>query len=251
LIFGGGTVAVNAPVSGKVYAAGGNITINSRVGGNLMVRDADTVTFGPKAEVLGTITVHAKSQPVVSEGARLGDIAYEPTTAGRFAGKTAAAAVAGVLISLVASLVVALIAVWLMPRKLEAFSHELTRRFLPSLGIGIAALVVTPIVAILLMVLVVGVYAGLVTLLLYIAALAVASILGVVWFGAWLSKLMSKREGHVVTWQTAVIGAIAMWVLRLIPILGGIAWFVILMAAFGQLLIMARHALVERHSAAS
>ena len=63
----------------------------------------------------------------------------------------------------------------------------------------------------------------------YLLLLMLSGIVGVVFFGAWIRKLISKSPEFVFDWQTVLLGVVAIMVLKFIPIIG---WLFILPGIF-------------------
>jgi hypothetical protein len=248
LIMAGGTVTLSAPVSGRVLATGGQLTLDGAVTGAVMIKSARMVTFGPRANIAGAVTVTGEQEPIVREGAKVGNINYTRSMQAATAGHVARVLVVGSLVWVLASILTALVFAWLAPRRVENFVGMVHKKFLVNAAIGLAALVVTPIVVIALLFLLVGYQLAFLLLVSYVFALSVSWVLAVLWTGAQVYRLARKQTAVSMGWQVAVVGGLVFTLIRLIPVVGALACFVILMASFGGLLVQAKHSLVERHS---
>jgi hypothetical protein len=111
---------------------------------------------------------------------------------------------AATLIKLLALLATGFIFIWLFPRKIESVITAAKTRTWPNFGIGVLALVATPVVAILLMITVIGFYIGIILMLAYILMLVLASVLllSFVPFVGWLAVFMifCITLGSLVLW---------------------------------------------------
>lgn len=248
VIMAGGTVTLSAPVAGKVWATGGQLTVDSAVTGAVTIKSARMVTFGSRANVTGTVTVTGEQEPVVRDGAKVGNINYTKTMETATAGHVARVLVLGSLVWVLASIVTALVFAWLAPRRVENFVTAVQKKFWVNAAIGLAALVVAPIVVIALLFLLIGYQLALLLLVSYIFALSLSWVLAVLWTGMQVYRLIQKKTVVTMGWQVAVVGGIVFTLVRLIPILGGLFCFVVLMASFGGLLVQVKHSLIERHS---
>lgn len=246
VIVAGGTIAIDAPVAGKVWVGGGRVVINSTLGGELRVRGAEEVRFGSKAVVNGSVRVQAAQEPVVAEGARVSAIEFERNTGRADKGAVAKAAVFGGVLWVLAYVLVAVIASWVAPRRISRFVEDMKRGFWANVGIGLAGIVVTPIVAILLLFLLVGYQLTFVLLSGYVFFLALSLVLAVQFAGAYVYALAKKQNVLAITWQTALVGAAVFTLIRLVPVLGAAACALVFLAAAGQLLRSVKHAVVER-----
>ncbi len=250
VVVAGGQILIDSPVAGKVWVTGGSVTINSAISGELVVKNADKVTFGPKAQVLGKAKVSAKEQPVLQEGSAVPNLEYTAYTPSK---KEAAAWASGILavgvaIAFLGYILIGLLVSWVAPRKAEDFVLSLKNKFWMNLGLGIAGLVVAPIVAIVAMVVLIGIYAGLALLVVYAAALFLAWIMGLVFVGSFSTMLLKRGKVMEVSWRTALVGAIVYAVLKLVPVVGALVIFGVVMAAFGQWMYMFSRHVVERGS---
>jgi hypothetical protein len=239
----GGTLTLNAPVLGKVWVCGGAVTINSKVDGPVVVKRSDTVTFGPKAQVAGAIKIQAKNDPVVQEGAQIASIDFQRM---EHRAGYAKGIVLGIVISLLASILVALVFAWVAPRRLEGLVAQVKGRFWVNAGIGVATLIVTPIVAVILFVIGVGFQIGLILMFGYLFAVAIAWVVGMLWTGSWVYQLLTKSATLVINWKTAVLGAVVFVLIKFIPVVGALFCFIVMLAAFGQILTNVKRAIVER-----
>lgn len=246
VIIAGGTVTLNAPVAGKVWIGGGRVVINSTLGGELRVRGAETVQFGSKAVVNGSVKVQAEQEPVIAEGAQVSTIDFERSMRHANKGAVAKAAVFGGILWVLAYALVALIAAWVAPKRIARFADEMKRGFWANVGIGLAGVVVTPIVAIVLLFLLVGYQLTFFLLAGYVFFLALSLVLAVQFSGAYVYALVQKHATLTVAWQTALVGAVVFTLIRLIPVLGGVACSLVFLAAAGQLLRSIKHGVVER-----
>lgn len=249
VIIAGGTVTLNAPVAGKVWIGGGRVVINSTLGGELRVRGAETVRFGSKAVVNGSVKVQAEQEPVIAEGAQVSAIEFVRSARHADKGAMAKAAIFGGVLWVLAYALVAVIAAWLAPRRISRFAEDMKRGFWANVGIGLAGVIVIPIVAIVLLFLLVGYQLTFVLLSGYVFLLALSLVLAVQFAGAYVYALAQKHTVLSITWQTALVGAVVFTLIRLIPILGGLACGLVFLAAAGQLLRSLKHGVVERPAA--
>lgn len=248
LVMAGGTVTLNAPVAGKVWATGGQVTVDSTVAGAVTIKSSRVVTFGSRANVAGAVTVTGEQEPVVRDGAKVGTINYTKSMESATAGQAARVLVLGSLVWVLASIVTALVFAWLAPRRVENFVAAVQRKFWVNAAIGLAALVVTPVVIIALFFLLVGYQLALLLLVGYVFALSIAWVLAVLWTGVQTYHLIQRKAAVPMGWQVAVLGGIVFTLVRFIPVVGMLFCFVVLMASFGGLLVQAKQTLIERHS---
>lgn len=240
LVIGGGNIILDAPVKGMLKAAGGNITINSKVEGSVWVQTEENLIFGSKAEIAGKIIHRGKKQAVVKAGANISQIDFQPyskKTGGILAGFLTLA----FLIKLAAWFLAGLVLVKYRQDVLQKIAQSIKEKPWENLGLGLAGLVVIPIIAVLLLVLLVGYYIAGILALWYLLLLMFSGLAGVLFFGAWLRRLITKAQGFIFDWKTICLGVVVMAVLKLIlPPLGWLAYFVLVLMTLGALLKVAK-----------
>lgn len=260
VVMAGGTIVINerAEIGGDVMLAGGEIsllgrmmgsklqvhgervTINNVVTGNAQIKVTDKLFLGSKT-VLGNTAIYKSYQEAqVENGAQLGGLQFEKFTGHGQDGKDRAGFVAGVLtlgfvLKLLASIVTALVLQKLFRRISHNLVQHLAGNFWMDLLIGLVAVIVTPIIAVLLMLSVVGFYLALILLAVWVLFLLVSCLLGTVFIGAWLVKKLGKKSELIIDWQAIVIGVVVVGIVSLIPIVGMLLVVVLMLAAMGAL----------------
>ncbi len=245
LVAAGGSISIDAPINGNILASGGSIIINAPVKGTITLGKSgkgQKVIFGPKADVAGKFIVYGSGSIITKQdGAKVGDPEYRAgRTPKRATGVLGGIIASAIIIKLIASILAILLILKLFPRR----SQEAVSGFLQdpwaNLGIGFVGLIVIPVIAIIALVILVGYYAAFILAAWYFFMLALAGLVTMLFAGAWIIKMLTKRPELKVDWQAAVIGAVAMLVLGWIPIVGWIAAFVLFCMGFGTLLRMAK-----------
>lgn len=235
LVVGGGNVSIDSNIAGNVKIGGGNVTINGKVSGNVDVVASENLTFGPASEVVGKITFKGPREAVVKAGAKVGAIEY--TYAKKVMGHKGGfigILIVGNLFKLLMVLVAGAAFVWLIPRKVSAVINEAVARPWPSLGIGALVAIVSPILAILLMVTVLGLYVGMIVLTVYALMLLLASILVAFYTGHIVWRLY-RKDAEPNQWRDLGIGAVVFLIFGLIPVVGWMAVCVLWLITLGAL----------------
>jgi len=235
LVVGAGNVSVDSNIQGNVKIGGGNVTINGRVTGNVEVAASQTLTFGAMSEVLGKITYKGPNEAVVKPGAKIGTIDYtkvtgKPAHRGGFIGII----IIGSLFKLLMLLVAAVAMIWLVRARVAAVVTHAIQTPGRSLGIGVLTVIAAPILGVLLMITVVGLYVGVILLLTYALLVAVSSVISLFYTGrlvwGWYQKEASDNA-----WRDLGIGALLTLILGFIPIVGWIAIGVLWVITLGAL----------------
>ncbi len=259
VVVAGGTLIANekATVGGDLYAAGGEmtllgavagqvrvradrLTINAAMPGNVELKAMQSISFGGKT-VFGNVAKYkAPAEAQVENGASLGGLQFERFSANETAHKDRAGMVAGIVtlgfvIKLLAVIVAALVLQKLFPGQSSSLVTSLAHKFWMSLGIGLIAMIATPLIAIALMLSMVGFYVALIVLVAWILLILLSCLLGAVFVGAWLVKLLGKKTEFTVDWQAVVIGVVVVEIVYLIPILGFLVMAILVLASMGTL----------------
>ncbi len=231
----GGNLTLDSEVKGKAQIFGGEVTINGKVDGDLFVRAGKQLVFGPNSEVVGKITYEGASPAVVRDGAKIGQIEFTKLPSTRGADKVFKGIFAvATLIKLLGLLIAGFVLFWLFPRKVETIVSSSHDKPLKSFGVGFLVLVVTPIIAVILCATVIGFYVGIIVMLSYLLLLILASVFMLFYVGnlilKWANKPMSIR------WDLT-IGAIAILIVSLIPVVGWIATGIVYLITLGSLIL--------------
>lgn len=247
LVIGGGNIILDAPVKGTIKAAGGNITINSKVEGDVRIfssgrgRNEGVVIFGPKAELAGRIIHKGPKPAIVKDGAKVSPIDYTPVSRRAYGSVLAGLLTLAFLIKLIAWFLAGLVLVKYRQGVLQKIAQSIKAKPWENLGLGLAGLIVIPIIVVALLVVLVGYYIAGILALWYLLLLMFSGLLGVLFFGAWLMKLIAKSETLIFNWKTIILGVVVMAVLKLIlPPLGWLMYLALTLMALGALLKVAK-----------
>ncbi|QGP92338.1 Polymer-forming cytoskeletal [Neomoorella glycerini] len=246
LMFGGERLELAGAVGGNVRAWVDTVTVSGRVDGNLEI-EADHLELLPGAQVKGDIMVKGANPPLISEGAEIkGRVNYIPLATEAAKRMSWWQILGRQLLSLAKLLGLALLMALLAAPFLRAEVEELRAKPWTGLGVGLGWLVLAPLAIILLVILVVGqaaawvlgiVYVG----LIFAAGLLFKPVLGA-FLGQWLLARFGDREFSLV-WET-LLGAMLLWLLGLIPVVGGIITVVGVIITLGSwLVLLARYGL--------
>ena len=238
---GGGVIAIgaDADLDGKMQrdllGILGRTELDGLIGGQLWVRGG-TLEVDSNAEIRGPATFVGHEQPVVESGAKLAspihtEIAPEP----RRRRRSAAAQVVRTIFRYGVALGFGALLLVVLPGFFRAALRETGSVGLP-IGIGAVAV----ISAIFLLILgVVMLFAGAGAGLAGVMALAPALYIAQVFVGTWLGNriLGEGSSGTGVIIGRMALGLLILYVVRIIPILGGMVWSVVLIWGAGAVLL--------------
>lgn len=245
-----GSAALRGGADGPVTIYGGSVYLSGEFTGDVYIVASDTVTLGEGTRIQGVLEYNAPQEAGIPASAEIGggvrytgSSSFLPT-----AEEARTLAIAGVgvffLVRLAAAALAAGLLIGLFPALARSVVREAvggsTRRFALLALLGAAILAATPLLMLLLTASFVGIgiaaLIGSAFLLLILVSYLYAAALA----GALLSGLIMKRRS--VSWKSAMLGMGALYLAGLIPVLGFLAAFVLLAAAFGALVAVAYRA---------
>lgn len=231
----GGTVDIEGDVNGALTVRGDDVTVNSIVAGPAVLTAGKGVTFGEKAVFGNALSYTAPKEATALSGANLGtQVVFTKAAASKdhnFVGSLLSVLGILIFVKFIGILIAALVLVLVFKKMSHELSLKATEKFLPMLGIGFLATVVPPIAIVLLALSFVGLYLAFMVGILYVFALLSAGVFMCILAGALLSKWI-RKEMHV-NWQWTALGAVVVFVLGLIPVIGWVAVLVLFFAAMG------------------
>ncbi|RJR12637.1 hypothetical protein C4585_03425 [Candidatus Parcubacteria bacterium] len=237
IAIGGGVVRIEAPVTGNIMIGGGDVYINATVGGNVNIK-AEKIRFGPKTVVSGDFTYSSPEMAVLEEGAIIrGETNFTKSPDVEGAAKAGAAALFSLwfISKFLMSLAGAFTLAYIFRKFARTVVREAGEETLLEIGRGLVTFIVLPIASIILLATVVGVPFGLLGLVAFVAFMIVASLMAPVVIGSLLHKWVKKPLEYQVTWKTILLGVVIYALLPLIPLIGGIAKFAILLLTLGAI----------------
>jgi len=205
-----GDIRIVGTVHGDVELQGGEIQIleGTLIKGNLHYKSPNEARIHPAAKIMGTVTYEQMEWDRPHRG-------Y------------------GFFFSLTL-LVAGIVLFWLFPGFTTTAAGRIALNPWKSFGVGFVLLVVAPIAAVLLMGIVLGVWVGLSVFALYFVALPVGLLISCFFLGDWGARLLHKdiaTTGRRILSITIVI--ILLGFIQLIPVIGGLFIFVLLLLGLG------------------
>ena len=231
-----GDITVMGTLNGDLKAAAGNLTISGKIMGDVDFV-GQTIELLDGAVITGDLSYKSPDNKPINPNASVGgSLLYEEgdwdhDSAGGF----------GFLLPLTL-IAAAILFIMLFPNYAVASAQRLREKPLNSAGLGLLFLVFTPIAAFLLMVIIVGFWVGLTLLILYLVAILAGYLIGCIFVGDWgaglLKKDLSTRGRRYIAVALAII---ALSIVSLVPLLGGLLVFVLLLTGLGGGLLQLHH----------
>jgi hypothetical protein len=242
----GGSVTIAGQVAKGLKAAGNDIAITGQIAGDVELA-GETIAIGPEAVIRGNLTYYSPNEATIDPKALIAGIVTRKELAERAEPGPSAA---GTRFGLFAAFAVAAIVYYLL---LPVFSLQTAGaiRTAPwqTLALGLAMLATTPLVIVLLLVSVLGIWLALVVLALYVVLLIAGLLTGALALADLGLTLARRAEAPSRAWRIGSIAAtfLLLWLLCLVPGLGALAVFALLVLGGGALAI----ALWRRYHAAA
>lgn len=256
------TIEPSAKITGNAVLAGGNIDILSQVkdltlaGGNVQV--ASTVlgnitagvgrlTVADGADVKGSINYWSEDKANVSNGASVsGQTSFHRTreiTTARESSVKAAGILAGLavfftIISFLGSLIIGALIIYFLPVYSQKTSALITNNLGTTIIVGLAVLIATPVLAILLMVTLVGFPIAMITLFAYGVMIYLSKIFVAMAIGAYVAKMGKFRLSPFWAFTT---GLVLYYILGFIPIIGWLLKLLVLLAGVGAFVMQKKY----------
>jgi hypothetical protein len=238
----GQNVSFQKGARGPVTIFGSNITLSGEYTGDVTVTASDSVTLTSGTVIHGQLRYDAPQQAdipadaVVNGGVVYTGKSYLPTTQ-----EAQTFAVAGASIFFFIRILAGVIAAGLLAGLFPRFSQAVADRALSNsvsrfilLGLlGFGILVATPVLVLLLLISFAGAGVAFILLAAYVLLLLLSYIYAAVIAGAALARQIAKRP--IFYWRDAVFGMLALSIISLVPIVGGLVFLILFAAATGAI----------------
>ncbi len=239
LFVGGGTIDLEGYVAGKVTVGGGEVIINGKIDGPVTI-EADNVEIGTSAEINQGIKYTSPKEANIDDNATiLGEVEFnqQSVNVSKSATKEVLIGIFSLLflMKLLTIIATLLVLIYLFRNIIKVTTKESLDEFWSSLGIGFAALFLTPILIVILAATMIGLYLAGILLVAYILLIIISSILANIAFGSWLMKVIKKKDKYLISWQEITLGVVVLSLIAFIPVLGGLVCFVFMLISLGAL----------------
>ena len=241
LLVAGGNITLSAPITGDLYVSGGNVVLANKVGGNIDA-NVGNLRLMSSADVGGNIVYTSEEEILIDDAASVsGNVARKtlpkvdmPTDfksiedIGEQVGR-----IGDVfrVISFLSALIIGLIMVKLFPNYLKSTTEIVKENPWKALGAGIILVIVTPVVFVILLMTVVGIPLA----FLVISSYAIVLYLTKLYFSYLLGQYIGKYVKIKNTYVMFAAGLLSYYILRIIPIVGGLTALTSLFMGAGML----------------
>lgn len=251
LTFAGASLLVNAPILGQIDAAGASAVLNSKVGGEVKLRleEKGTLTLLSGARLEKDLIYTAPKEAQIDKDAKVsGEIKFSPWTKPvKQTPKPDLKYLKGVFlavqgIGLISLFILGLILIYLLPVPMKKMYATMKDKFWPSVGFGLAVLILVPIACFLVLFTVVGAPISVIVMLIYGIALYIAKGIAGLALGKWIFE---KLKWKIHDALALLLGLVLMTVLFMIPVIGWAFCFVLFLWALGGVYQIKKHYLKE------
>lgn len=242
----GGTVRITG-AGGSAFIYGADVYLSGHFMGDVEVTASDRVTLLEGTIIEGSLRYDAPQEALIPASATIldgvtytGASSYLPTVE---QAKTFAIAGASVflLVRIFAVLIAAALLVGLFPAFAQAVADRaLARtpgRFALLTLLGFAIVFATPVFIFILLASFVGMGIAFLLLAAYLLLIMLGYLYAGVLAGAALGRGLMRRE--IVTWKLALLGMLVLYLIGIVPVVGGILTFILFLAATGTIVVLA------------
>lgn len=242
LVAGAGQLQLLGPVGKEINVAAGKVLISNVINGNATVR-TNELDFSQAAVINGNLTYWSNQKANISQGATVSGTIKQipvPKYNANEIRQGAMAAFSGFkiffgIVGFIASFIIGLFLIYLLPLFTKNVATVIKKRFWLSLGIGVLAGILTPIIFIVLLITLIGipiafVFIFIMLLLLYFGKIYISYVIGEKIFG---EKKTAKA------W-ILLVGLLVFSIVTVIPVIGGIFQGFAIVTGLGALLISER-----------
>lgn len=219
------TLNFSGVIGRNAYVYSKNIEISSNSDGQSSVTN--------KATIYGDLNYSSSSEASIPEGTVTGSVNYSPITT-----STKSKSISSYILALgrfiVTVLVIWLLYLWLAPKFLENTGALLSKKLLPVIGSGILTPIIFVIAFVLLLILGLTSNIAIIGTMLFAVLLMISNSTFVIAINNLVCKKFNISK-NATTFGVLIITSAVIWLLELIPVVGSILNFVIMIIGLGIL----------------
>jgi cytoskeletal protein CcmA (bactofilin family) len=230
----GGTLSAEGTIDGDLTAYGERIVINGPVGGDVELAGED-LRLGPNARIGGEVVYRSDGDLVVEPGAQIsGGVRHVTSDRAWRRVARGGAILGGITISLGMVLLGAVLVLG-MPRFSREAAAAIRGKPWQALGLGVAMLVGVPVALVVLVVTIIGIPLALLLAFAYGALLLLGYLVAAIFVGDFVLERIDARKLESVWWRALfmLLAMVAIALLRLVPVVGDLAWCLLFLAGIG------------------
>ena len=229
------TISPQTNVTGDAFLAGETVVISGNIAGDVRVAGDDIrVTDG--TTIGGNLVSYSYSEPQLGDDVIIGGEAkhtqWNPST------PSAKSAVLGWVRAVVSLFIGAAVLLYLMPASSQRIVDTAGAKPAPSFCLGVLLVLLIIPVTIVLMITMIGMPLAILLIGLALALGVAAWLYSALIVGERIFSWSTKKQVDKLTWQHALIGAVAMSVVGLSPIIGWLVATIIIVATLGAIVLV-------------
>ncbi len=241
---------VNGSITQSAYVGASVVRYNAPTGGSVKLA-ASQITVGSDATIAGDLSYSQSAEIKIKNDKNIEGSIKQFGPPAKAEQPSWVAKASGALYGLIASFIIGAVMLWLAPRSVIATGDYVLQKPGQSLLAGFGFLVMAPIALLMIAVTLVGIPLAIIGLMVYITVLIVSHIFVALLVGrrALGTAKSKKGNGAGQNLLPLLLGLLITGVLELLPVLGGLFTFAILIAGIGAL--VSRNWLRLRHVAST
>lgn len=224
-------LTLNGVFGRDVLIGAGIAALDGAVGRNVSAH-TEKFSLGDSASIDGDLWYKAITRSGASDAVVAGDTTFERAESA----DTTSADVSGAILGILGFMFLAILGVLVMPRFVHTASLLSPRDALLAFLIGLVAVIITPIVALILALTWVGFFAGFVLMMVWLLAMLVSGIFASYYVG---SLILRKRATNAIL--VATVGSLALSLAMLIPFVNALVFIAMLFTGVGMQVAHIRH----------
>jgi len=228
----GGTIEFDGVANKNFSAGAGTMTIFGRIDGNVNV-SATSLRLADTAEIRGGLDATTQSKVLRADGAKILGPFIEKRI--KFQSASVLAEIMKVALSLLGLLVVGLILILIYRHRARDFASQSIASFWKSLGLGAAAMIITPAAIVISMLTLIGLPLAFISALMFGIAIYVAQIVAGLALGTLIFKIGNVRR-EVNIFLAFLVGMVALKLLMAVPHIGWLFSFLAILWGLGALI---------------
>jgi cytoskeletal protein CcmA (bactofilin family) len=244
LLVGGGMVNLSGTVKRNVTFGAGQITVLGKIGGNLNGEANDKVLIEPGAEIDGNLEYKAPQEAEIKDGATIiGEKKWEEIEDIVEDNKSLVSDIFGNIFSKIYSglslLVVAIVVILLFPKRSEEVANNINTKPGRSFLYGLGLLIVAPIIIIILAITILGIPLAIILGITYGVLFYISKIYTGLWIGNRILEYFNSKnkKKYKTLILPTVLGLFILWILFLIPFIGGLVKISAVIFGMGAMLV--------------
>lgn len=240
-----GDATLNGTVENDLTIKGGDITLSGKILGNANI-SAHSIEILPGTEILGNFEYSSPEEASIHSTANIsGEVTYTKSKGwwGRKNDKESGGLLMGaigfLLIALLSISISALVVSKTLPKVFSSTPTIIRTQFLQSLGVGLIAILVTPIIMALLAITVVGIPLAVILLLLYLLMIIGGLFAGLLVVAdmilQWIKNKQQATKTKTGFWYfiAIILATLLLIILNIIPLVGGVILFLLYLTGVG------------------